>query len=98
MRGRLFMIGVLALTGLAAMLLLAVPSVRAVDQLMDKMIGSQMEPGKDLARPGTLDQRGEPTTGELSKEMERSMKKPDASTSKDSHREYRPLLCGYSIE
>jgi len=77
------------------MLLIAVPSALAVDQPVDKMIGPQMESGKDLTRPGTLDRRGEPTTGDLSKEMERPMKAPETSTSEDSQRGYRPL-CGPS--
>ncbi|MEK7236751.1 MAG: hypothetical protein AAB242_09015 [Nitrospirota bacterium] len=95
MGGRLFITGVLALAGLAAMLLIAVPSALAVNQPVDKMIGPQMESGKDLTRPGTLDQRGEPTTGELSKEMERPMKAPDTRPAEDSQRGYRPL-CGPS--
>ena len=95
MRGRRFILGALALAGLAAMLLIAVPSVLAVDQPVDKMIGPQMEPGKDLTRPGTLDRRGQPTTGELSKEMEQPMKAPETSPSKGSRPGYRPL-CGPS--
>lgn len=96
MRGGLFIIGALALAGLAAMLFMAVPSVLAVDQPLDKMmIGPQMESGKDLMRPETLDRRRELTSGLLSKEMERSMKAPETSPSKDSHPGYRPL-CGPS--
>jgi hypothetical protein len=95
MRGRLFIIGALALAGLAAMLFLAVPSVPAVDQPVDKMIGPQMESGKDLTGPQTLDRREEPTKGELSKEMEQPIKVPETSPSKDSQSGYRPL-CGPS--
>ena len=46
MRGRGFIIGAFAVAGLAAMLLLAVPSVLAVDRSMDKMIGPPVSPAK----------------------------------------------------
>lgn len=95
MRGRLFIIGALALAGLAAMALIAVPAVLAVDQPADEMIGPQMESGKDLTRPGTLEQRGEPATGELNKEMEKPMRVPETSISEERHPGYRPL-CGPS--
>lgn len=77
------------------MLLLAIPSALAVEQPVDKMIGPQMEFGNDLTRPGTLDRRGEPKTGEMSQEMERPMKAPETNTPEDSTRGYRPL-CGPS--
>jgi hypothetical protein len=58
MRGCGCIIGAFAVAGLAAMLLLAVPFLLVVDWPVDKMIGSQNESGKDLTRPGRLDQRG----------------------------------------
>lgn len=64
MRGRLFIMDALALAGFTAMLLIAVPSVLAVDQLVGKMIRSQIEPGKDLTRPVTLDRHGKLVTAE----------------------------------
>lgn len=60
-RGGFFIVGASALAGLAAMPLIAVPSVRAVDQPVVKVIGPQREPGKDLTRPGRLDRRGKLT-------------------------------------
>ncbi len=85
----------LVLAGLVAMALMAVPSALATDQPMDKVIGPQMESGKDITNQRSSMQPAEPTTGELSKEMEKPMKAPDAGTSEESRPGYRPL-CGPS--
>lgn len=95
MRREMIIRGALALAGLAAMALMAVPSALATDQPVDKMIGPQMESGKDITNQRSSMQPVEPTTGELTKEMEKPMKAPDAGTSEESRPGYRPL-CGPS--
>jgi hypothetical protein len=98
MERSLSLVGVLATTGLAVMLVIAVTSARALDQPVDKvdqMMSPQMESGKTLTKPQTLDRREGPTKGELSKEMEQPIQVPETNPSKDSHPGYRPL-CGPS--
>ena len=77
MRKRFFIIGALASAGLVAMLLLGVPSVLAVDQPADKMIGPSMEIKEKTIDKPSLGVREDVVTPELTKELEHPMSVPD---------------------
>lgn len=77
MTGRLFINGALALAGLTAMLLIAVPSALAVDQPVDKMIGPSTEIKKETIDKSSVGVSEDVITPELTKELERPMSVPD---------------------
>jgi len=77
MNGRPFINGALALAGLAALLVIAVPSALAVDQPVDKMIGPSTEIKKETIDKPSLGVREDVKTPELTKDFERPLSAPD---------------------
>lgn len=67
-------------------------SARAAEEPTAKPIGPTMESGKDLSGENLSTPRSDPKAGELTKEMEKPMRAPDAGQEATSP-SYRPL-CG----